>query len=151
MLSSRPFRAGERILLGGGSSSSSFSGLAGEITHVGKSEMREILADYENGGREKSLYIVIDVRTEEEVNSTGKLSPGVETLPVQVIMQANVFQMKPDEFEDFCGFEKPRPDETIVFTCAAGIRSVYACQFAAKAGYGKLVNYAGGSNEWFRS
>jgi rhodanese-related sulfurtransferase len=122
---------------------------AADITHVNKPQMEEILEDYEEGGREESQYIVIDVRTEDEVYSTGKLSPSVHTLPVQVIMQANVFEMPDEEFEDFCGFAKPSMDETIVFSCAAGIRSVYACQFAAKAGYSKLVNYMGGSSEWF--
>ena len=79
----------------------------------------------------------------------GKLSENVNTLPVQIIMQANAFEMDPEDFEVNFGFEKPTPDETFVFTCAAGIRSVYACQFAAKAGYSKLVNHMGGSNEWF--
>jgi len=130
-------------------SSSAGSGPATEIAHIGKVQMEEILEDYENGGREESQYVVIDVRTEEEVYSTGKLSPNVHTLPVQVIMQANVFQLDADDFEEYCGFEKPTPDETIVFTCAAGVRSVYACQFASQAGYTKLVNYSGGSNEWF--
>ncbi|GAX28223.1 hypothetical protein FisN_41Lu018 [Fistulifera solaris] len=120
-----------------------------EIKHVGKEEMRKILNGYEENGREASGCVVIDVRTEEEVYSTGKLSPSVHTLPVQVIMQANVFQMDPDDFEDYCGFAKPTVDETIVFSCAAGVRSVYACQFAAKAGYSNLINYVGGSHEWF--
>jgi rhodanese-related sulfurtransferase len=120
-----------------------------EIMHIGKEKMKEIVEKYESGGREQSQCVVIDVRTEEEIYSTGKLSPSVHTLPVQVIMQANVFQMDPDEFEDFCGFEKPKLDETVVFSCAAGIRSVSACKFASQAGYSKLVNYAGGSNEWF--
>lgn len=120
-----------------------------DITHINRAQMEEILEDYEEGGREESQYVVIDVRTEEEVYSTGKLSPNVHTLPVQVIMQANVFAMGDDEFEEYCGFEKPSPDETIVFTCAAGVRSVYACNFAAQNGYSKLVNYMGGSSEWF--
>jgi rhodanese-related sulfurtransferase len=111
--------------------------------------MEEIVEDYEQGGREESQYCVIDVRTEEEVYATGKLGENVYTLPVQVIMQAKVFELEPDEFEELCGFEKPTVDETLVFTCAAGIRSVYACQFAAQAGYSKIVNYTGGANEWF--
>lgn len=127
----------------------SASSSTADIKHVGKEEMKKILQEYEESGREASGCVVIDVRTEEEVYSTGKLSPNVHTLPVQVIMQANVFQMDPDDFEDYCGFEKPGVDETIVFSCAAGVRSVYACQFAAKAGYSNLVNYVGGSHEWF--
>lgn len=113
--------------------------------------MSELLDDYELEGREGSQYCVIDVRTEDEVAYTGKLSPSVYTLPVQVIMGANAFAMDADDFEESFGFEKPSVDETLVFTCAAGVRSVYACQFAAQNGYSNLVNYVGGSNEWFSS
>jgi rhodanese-related sulfurtransferase len=111
--------------------------------------MEEIVEDYESGGRDESQYCIIDVRTEEEIRSTGKISENVYTLPVQVIMQSKVFDMDPDEFEEFCKFPKPTYDETIVFTCAAGMRSVSACHFAAQSGYTKLINYTGGANEWF--
>lgn len=94
-------------------------------------------------------YVVIDVRTEPEIYSTGKLAESVHTLPLQVIMQANVFAMDPDEFEEMCGFRKPDLDQTLVFSCAAGVRSTYACSYAAQAGYSKLVNYMGGANDWF--
>jgi rhodanese-related sulfurtransferase len=130
-------------------STTSGSNKAPEIVHINRAQMEEIIEDYENGGREESQYCIIDVRTEEEVQATGKLGEHVYTLPVQVIMQAKVFDMDPAEFEEFCQFPKPTMDETIVFSCAAGIRSTYACQFAAQAGYTKLINYAGGANEWF--
>jgi rhodanese-related sulfurtransferase len=120
-----------------------------EITHIGLEQMQEIIEDYEEGGREESQYCVIDVRTEQEVAATGKVGEHVYTLPVQVMQQYKVLQMEPDEFLEFCKFEKPSLDETLVFTCAAGIRSVYACQFAAQAGYTKIINYTGGANEWF--
>jgi len=85
----------------------------------------------------------------EQIQATGKLSPSVRTLPVEVIMQSNVFGLEDDDFEEVCGFPKPGLDDTIVFSCAAGIRSVYACQYAAQNGYSNLVNYVGGSSEWF--
>jgi rhodanese-related sulfurtransferase len=137
------------------SSSSSSSGGGGSappastIQHIGKAEMEEIMEDYEAGGREESQYVVVDVRTGGEIANTGKLSPTVFSLPIEVIMEHNVFQLDEDDFEEVCGFAKPTLDETLVFSCAAGIRSVYACQFAAQAGYSNLVNYVGGSNEWF--
>jgi rhodanese-related sulfurtransferase len=121
-----------------------------DIKHIGKAEMEEILEDLEAGGREDSLYVVVDVRTGGEIANTGKLSPSVNHVPIEVIMESNVFQLDEDDFEAVCGFAKPMPDETIVFTCAAGIRSVYACKFAAQAGYSNLVNYVGGSNDWFQ-
>lgn len=132
--------------------------------NIGTAEMKEILKEddgeaeesrVEDGGAHrgalKSQYCVIDVRTEEEVWYTGKLAPHVHTLPIQTIMAYNAFAMDADDFEDTFGFEKPQLDETIVFTCKSGIRSVYACQAAAAAGYTNLVNYEGGATEWFRS
>ena len=111
--------------------------------------MEEILEDYEEGGREESGYVVMDVREEHEIQFTGKLSPNTLTLPLQKLMRYNVFALPEDEFEEICGFEKPSMDETMVFSCAAGIRSVHAANFAAESGYSKLVNYMGGANEWF--
>jgi rhodanese-related sulfurtransferase len=134
----------QRFLAASSSSSSSSN-----IRHVGIAEMQQILRDYEEDGREDSKYCVIDVRGHDEVANTGKLSENVYTLPVQVIMQNKVFEMDPEDFEEACGFAKPDYDETLVFTCAAGVRSVYACHFAAQAGYSKLINYTGGANEWF--
>jgi rhodanese-related sulfurtransferase len=119
------------------------------LTNIGKPEMEEIIEDYENGGREDSGYIVLDVREEHEVAFTGKLSPNTVTFPMQRIMKYNAFELDEDDFEEVFGFVKPSPDETLVISCAAGIRSVHVAQFAAKSGYGKLVNYKGGANEWF--
>ena len=86
---------------------------------------------------------------ESEVAGTGKVSPNTHTLPLSILSSQDVFQMDEDEFEIVCGFPKPTPDETLVFTCAAGMRSQNACAFAAQAGYTKLVNYMGGAYEWF--
>jgi rhodanese-related sulfurtransferase len=133
---------------------SSFAGGDGEgqpqIQHIGKEQMEEIVEDYEEGGRDESGYVIIDVREPDEIAYTGKLSPNTHNVPLGVLAQYQVFSMDEDEFEEVCGFPKPDLDETLVFTCAAGIRSSHACQFAAMAGYSKLVNYRGGANEWFR-
>lgn len=111
--------------------------------------MEEIIEDYEEGGREESGYLVLDVRETNEVEFTGKLSPNTVTLPLSIIGQQNVFSLDDDEFEEVCGFSKPTPDETLVFSCAAGVRSVHAAQFAAMNGYTQLINYTGGANQWF--
>ena len=120
-----------------------------QIRQIGKADMADILEDYETG-RAESGYIVMDVRGDDEVMYTGKVSPGTITLPLPIIMQQNVFALEDEQFEEICGFEKPALDETLVFTCAAGIRSQHAAYSAAQAGYSNLVNYAGGANEWFR-
>ncbi|KAG7346979.1 rhodanese-like domain containing protein [Nitzschia inconspicua] len=130
----------------------SSTGPSGEgltIQNIGKEEMEEIVEDYEEGGREESGYVIIDVRESDEIAFTGKVSPNTLHVPLGVLAQYQIFNMDDDEFEEVCGFPKPTLDETIVFTCAAGIRSTHACNFAAQSGYSKLINYRGGANEWF--
>ena len=119
------------------------------IRHIGKQEMEEIIEDYEAGGREESGYVILDVREPREIEFTGKLSPGTLNLPMQALGAMNAFALDEDDFEDAFGFPKPQLDETLVFSCAAGVRSVYAAQFAAQNGYSNLINYMGGSQEWF--
>jgi rhodanese-related sulfurtransferase len=121
------------------------------LKHIRKPDMEDILESLEQEQEEEegSGYVVIDVRGEDEIAYTGKLSPKVHTLPLPVIMQLKVFEMDDDEFEEVCFFPKPALDDTIVFTCAAGIRSQQAAYFASMAGYTNLVNYMGGASEWF--
>lgn len=127
-----------------------FSSMDGPtLTNVDKEQMEEIIEDYEKGGREESGYVVMDVREEAEVAASGKVSPNTHTLPLSILGSQQVFTMDEDEFEIVCGFPKPTLDETLVFTCAAGIRSQNACAYAAQAGYMQLVNYKGGAYEWF--
>ena len=119
------------------------------LQNIGKEGMEAILEDYEESGREESGYVVMDVREQYEIETTGKLSPNTITFPLQTLMRYNAFSLEEDEFEETFGFEKPKLDETLVFSCAAGVRSVAAAQFAAQNGYTQLVNYQGGSKEWF--
>jgi rhodanese-related sulfurtransferase len=119
------------------------------VKNIGRDEMEEIVEDYEEGGRQESGYVIIDVREAEEIAYTGKVSPNTLHVPLGVLAQYQVFNMDDDEFEEVCGFIKPDLDETLVFTCAAGIRSMQACNLAARSGYSKLINYKGGANEWF--
>mmetsp|Transcript_19628 Transcript_19628/g.42688 ORF Transcript_19628/g.42688 Transcript_19628/m.42688 type:complete len:204 (+) Transcript_19628:85-696(+) len=131
-------------------SSRLFAGMSGpQLMNIDKEQMEEIIEDYENGGREESGYVVMDVREENEVAGTGKVSPNTHTLPLSAIGSMEVFEMDEDDFERVCGFPKPTVDETLVFTCAAGIRSKNACAYAAQAGYTQLVNYKGGAYDWF--
>jgi len=120
-----------------------------QVRHIGKAEMKDTLMDMEDNGRESMNCVVIDVRNEDEIQMTGKLSDCVHTLPLPIIAQFGAFNMDSDDFEENFGFEKPSPDETIVFTCKAGIRSMHAAQFAAMSGYTSIVNYSGGADEWF--
>ncbi|GKY98557.1 hypothetical protein MPSEU_000812500 [Mayamaea pseudoterrestris] len=119
------------------------------IESIDKTQMEAILNDFEEKGRQASGYCVIDVRSRMEVYQTGKLSPSIPTLPVEWILYDKIFEVDQDDFEDMAKFTKPSLDETLVFTCARGIRSMSACLAASEAGYTKLVNYRGGSYEWF--
>eukprot|EP00567_Pseudictyota_dubia_P009375 CAMPEP_0197439386 /NCGR_PEP_ID=MMETSP1175-20131217/6145_1 /TAXON_ID=1003142 /ORGANISM="Triceratium dubium, Strain CCMP147" /LENGTH=201 /DNA_ID=CAMNT_0042969297 /DNA_START=67 /DNA_END=672 /DNA_ORIENTATION=- len=121
-----------------------------EIARVNKDGLEEIFEDIDRSGRDGSGYVVIDVRGEDEIAATGKISPHAETLPLPLIAMNGAFGLDEDEFEDAFGFTKPSMDETIVFSCKAGIRSYQAAQFAAMAGYSSLINYTGGADEWFR-
>lgn len=119
------------------------------IHQIGKEKMTEIIQDYEKKNSH-SKYVVIDVRDQEEVAASGKLSPQVITLPVPIILDQNVFAMNEKDFQNACGFQKPKHDQMIVFSCAVGIRSNWAAYAAALAGY-ESANYMGGSEEWFQS
>lgn len=122
-----------------------------EVTSIDKAQMSELIQAVEDSTSESpSEYVIIDVRNVDEINFTGKLSPVVQTLPLPYIAQYGVFSMDAEEFEENFGFVKPELDQTLVLTCKAGIRSMHAAQFAAQAGYTNIINYAGGSDDWFR-
>jgi len=57
--------------------------------------------------------------------------------------------MVEDDFKAQFGFDKPQLDETLVFTCKAGIRAEKAANLAVVEGYSNIVVYTGGSDEWF--
>jgi len=109
--------------------------------------MTEIIEDVSATSREESGYVIIDVRGHDEIAYTGKLDDCVETLPLPYIAQG-ALAMEEEDFKAEFGFDKPRMDETIVFSCKAGIRSQQAGQLAKMAGYTDILDYAGGSNEW---
>ena len=109
--------------------------------------MEGILESYEKSGRKDSGYVVMDVRNENEVASTGKLSPGVITLPLPVV--ADAFGKTNEDFGATYGFDKPQPEETLVFSCLSGKRAGMAAETVRGKGYSKIVVYKGGAKEWF--
>jgi rhodanese-related sulfurtransferase len=120
----------------------------GGIMNIDRAAMMEIIEDVVNSSREESGYVIIDVRGHDEIQSTGKLNDVVVTLPLPYIAQG-ALAMDEEDFKEAFGFEKPQLDETLVFSCKAGIRSNQAGQLAKMAGYSNVLNYMGGSNEWF--
>ena len=125
-----------------------FGGAEEGIPRINKEAMTEIIEDVSSTSREESGYVIIDVRGQDEIAYTGKLNDCVETLPLPYIAQG-ALAMEEEDFEAMFGFEKPALDETIVFSCKAGIRSQQAGQLAKMAGYENILDYMGGSNEWF--
>mmetsp|Transcript_3027 Transcript_3027/g.6629 ORF Transcript_3027/g.6629 Transcript_3027/m.6629 type:complete len:184 (-) Transcript_3027:6-557(-) len=104
----------------------------GGIRRIGRPAMTEIIEDVVNSSREESGYVIIDVRGQDEIQYTGKLDDVVETLPLPYIANG-ALSMEEEEFKESFGFEKPGLDETLVFTCKAGIRSQSAGQLAKMA------------------
>ena len=76
--------------------------------------------------------VVLDVRTEAEF-ARGHI-PRAKLIPV-------------DELEDRLR-ELPGPDVPMLVTCAAGGRSLAACQTLAQHGYTRLYNLVGGMHAW---
>lgn len=126
----------------------SFFGDGESVPRIDRDAMAEIIEDVANSSREECGYVIIDVRGHDEVAYTGKLDDRVHTLPLPYIAEG-ALTMDEEDFSEQFGFEKPRLDETIVFTCKAGIRSASAAKLAQMAGYSDILDYAGGSNEWF--
>ncbi|KAL3804522.1 hypothetical protein HJC23_002561 [Cyclotella cryptica] len=126
----------------------SFFGDGESVPRINREAMAEIIEDVANSSREECGYVIIDVRGHDEVAYTGKLDDVVHTLPLPYIAEG-ALTMDEEDFSEQFGFEKPRLDETIVFTCKAGIRSASAAKLAQMAGYSDILDYAGGSNEWF--
>ena len=118
------------------------------ITNIDRAAMTEIIEDVVNSSREESGYVIIDVRGQDEIQSTGRLNDVVVNLPLPYIAQGALV-MDEEDFKEAFGFEKPQLDETLVFSCKAGIRSQQAGQLAKMAGYSNILNYMGGANEWF--
>ncbi|KAH9248586.1 hypothetical protein BASA81_013770 [Batrachochytrium salamandrivorans] len=98
----------------------------------------------------KSGALLIDVRN-HDVEATGKLSyegNTAHTLPLPEIESA--LRLSPNQFKQLYGFDKPNEKDVVAFSCRAGRRSVTASLAAEKEGYVNVLNYTGGSNDWFK-
>ncbi|KAK5443501.1 Thiosulfate sulfurtransferase rdl2, mitochondrial [Exophiala xenobiotica] len=90
--------------------------------------------------------ILIDVREPSELQSTGKI-PGSQNLPIKSAPDA--FFLGPEEFEERFGWQKPGPNDEVIFYCKAGVRSRAAAQLAGQAGFGgKIGEFPGSWVEW---
>jgi hypothetical protein len=101
----------------------------GGILHIDHAAMAEIIKDVANSSHEESGYVIINVHGHDEIQTTGKLNDVVVTLPLPYIAQG-VLAMDKEDFKETFEFEKPQLDETLVFSCKAGIQSQQAGQLA---------------------
>ena len=88
--------------------------------------------------------MLIDVRSPVEVKATGTL-PKSFHIPITEYVTA----MKvPDRmFREKYGFDKPRPDDPVVFVCSSGARSFKALRAALQLGFTKARMFDGNFNE----
>ncbi|KAI6045127.1 Rhodanese-like domain-containing protein [Pisolithus marmoratus] len=87
---------------------------------------------------------LIDVREPDEV-IRGSI-PSSVNLPLSTL--ANSLNLKPRDFREKHGFDKPETTQEIIFYCRSGKRSASACDIARRHGYQNLFNYEGSWLDW---
>jgi len=123
-----------------------FSGISPPfITNINYEQLNKFIAQNDS--------LIIDVRTKEELAATGIL-PNSINIPCMLIMSLYIlfytyaiciivdelsaaFELKPNAFFEKYNTSKPNKELSIIFSCAKGIRSLKACQYAADLGYKK--------------
>ena len=99
-----------------------------------------------NGGESTIPVVVIDVRTERELNADGKI-PGSHNIPIAKIKEA--FKMPENEFFQKYGFKKPSKSyQNVVLTCQVGGRANFARKLLEKQDYNHLRVYEGSFLDW---
>lgn len=92
--------------------------------------------------------VIIDVRSPEEIKSTGKI-PSSINIPLSNVQ--NVLKTMSEE-EFLKQFERPKPSSSdeLIFYCQSGRRSTEALDRAIELGYSKSKTYLGSWNDWSR-
>ncbi|RNF10874.1 Heat shock protein 67Bb [Trypanosoma rangeli] len=88
---------------------------------------------------------LIDVRDEEEVESTGMI-PGAVNVPLDQLEAA--LKSDPEEFQKNYAIPKPPQDDKLVVYCLSGKRAEKGEKLARECGYTKTAVYPGSWNEW---
>nr|XP_026492859.1 rhodanese domain-containing protein CG4456-like isoform X1 [Vanessa tameamea] len=90
--------------------------------------------------------VIIDVRSPEEVKSTGKI-PSSINIPLNNVQDA-LITMSEEEFKKQFQRPKPSSSDELIFYCQSGRRSSEALDKALKLGYTKSKTYLGSWNDW---
>lgn len=91
----------------------------------------------------QDLYL-IDVREPGEVIQG--MIPSAVNLPLSTL--ADSLHLSKLAFKAKHGFEKPKPDQEVIFYCRSGMRSSSASDIAKRNGYTNIYNYKGSWLEW---
>lgn len=83
--------------------------------------------------KSNTKFCLIDVRNPEEIAGTGSLDSKAHNVPLSQIPQS--FVSSEETWVAKFGFPKPSKDETLVFSCKAGVRSAMASECANQLGY----------------
>ncbi|XP_036172514.1 thiosulfate sulfurtransferase/rhodanese-like domain-containing protein 3 isoform X4 [Myotis myotis] len=89
--------------------------------------------------------MLIDVRNTCEIIECGKI-PGSVNIPLNEVGEA--LQMNPEDFKEKYNEIKPSKSDSLIFSCAAGLRSKKALDTAISLGFTRSQHYAGGWKEW---
>lgn len=102
-------------------------------------------AELQEAVRNGKPILLIDVRSEAEVTSSGMI-PTAINIPLEFLVDA--FKMDKVSFEEKYKKQKPDKDTEIIFACYSGSRSKRAHKLAIDIGYNRSRNYKGGWMEW---
>ncbi|KDR84762.1 hypothetical protein GALMADRAFT_52340, partial [Galerina marginata CBS 339.88] len=87
---------------------------------------------------------IIDVREPDEVIQG--MIPSAVNLPLSVL--GGALQDNANVFLEKYGFQKPLPEQEVIFYCRSGMRSSTATDVAKRNGYTNMRNYKGSWLEW---
>ena len=132
---------------------------ATKINQISKANLQihfssEPKTSQEEDGKEKLETFVIDVRNPIEIALSGRLDEKVINIPLSTITHPSFLSSDHEEFKT--DYNIPHPlsptgkNSRYIFSCKAGVRSMVAAEVLVGVdGGGEIVNYPGGSNEWF--
>ncbi|KAG2392067.1 hypothetical protein C9374_013552 [Naegleria lovaniensis] len=120
---------------------------------ISKQELRHLITSSTtpnqlSSQQQQQHYILLDVRSHQEVRGHHPLLPTAKHIPINLIYSA--FEAEDDEFEMEFGFCKPQQQDLIIVYCEHGIRSQMVQQILTEEfGYQHVINYEGSAHDWY--
>ncbi|CAH1111881.1 unnamed protein product [Psylliodes chrysocephalus] len=104
---------------------------------VNYDEMKTIVED--------PKVLIIDVRSPQEVQSTGKIGNSIN-IPVDEV--TTILKGNKESFEEKFGRPAPKPEDPIIFHCLKGGRALKAWEASTSIGFTNAKYYPGSYTEW---